>query len=233
MNIDSSNKYTQMQLKQYNSLAKQWTEENRDHVVGSFDLHNTWPDYEILFERINDINSKIALDFACGPGRNLVKYKNLFKQLDGVDISPDNIEKAKLYCLKNNINNQLYVNNGVDLNCINSEQYDVVMSTIALQHICVYDIRKSLFKEFNRVLKPGGILTAQMGYGSPSPKSVGYYENYYDAKDTNRGCDVCIETYKQLEDDLVEIGFSDFQYKIRPVGPGDCHPNWIFFSAVK
>ena len=43
----------------------------------------------------------------------------------------------------------------------------------------------------------------------------------------------CIESYKQLEDDLLEIGFTDFQYKITPVGPGDFHPNWIFFSVVK
>jgi len=232
--IESNNKYTQMQLNQYNELANQWSEENRNPVVGTFDLHNQWTDYEILFERISGARSKVALDFGCGPGRNLVRYKNVFKQLDGVDISPINIEKAKMYCFKNAvINNKLFVNNGVDLDCIESEQYDVVMSTIALQHICVYDIRKSFFKEFHRVLKSGGVLTAQMGYGSPSPMSVGYYENYYDATASNRGCDVCIESYKQLEDDLLEIGFTDFQYKITTVGPGDFHPNWIFFSVVK
>jgi SAM-dependent methyltransferase len=232
--IQPDNKYTQMQLNQYKELANTWSEENRDPVVGTFDLHNQWTDYEILFERISSARSKVALDFGCGPGRNLVRYKNVFKQLDGVDISPINIDKAKMYCFKNSvIHNKLYVNNGVDLDCIESEQYDVLMSTIALQHICVYDIRKSFFKEFYRVLKSGGILTAQMGYGSPSPMSVGYYENYYNANVSNRGCDVCIESYKQLEDDLLEIGFTDFQFKIRPVGPGDCHPNWIFFSAIK
>ncbi len=107
------------------------------------------------------------------------------------------------------------------------------MSTIKLQHICVYDIRKNLFKEFHRVLKDGGIFTAQMGYGFPSPMTVGYYENFYDAQISNRGCDVCIQSAKQLEDDLLEIGFKDLQYKITQVGPGDCHPNWIFFSVTK
>lgn len=232
--IEIDNRYTQMQLNQYNAEASQWSEQNRDKVVGSFDLHNQWNDYKILFERIENTKDKLAIDFGCGPGRNLVRYNNTFKRLDGVDISPINIEKAKLYCFRNGIiNNNLYVNNGIDLQIIESEQYDVVMSTITLQHICVHDIRKSLFKEFHRVLKSGGILTAQMGYGSPSPQTVEYYENYYDADGTNRICDVCIESYKQLEDDLLGIGFTDFQYKITPVGPGDFHPNWIFFSVVK
>jgi ubiquinone/menaquinone biosynthesis C-methylase UbiE len=232
--IEIDNRYTQMQLNQYNAEANQWSEQNRDKVVGSFDLHNQWNDYEILFKRIENTKDKLAIDFGCGPGRNLVRYNNTFKRLDGVDISPINIEKAKLYCFRNGIiNNNFYVNNGIDLDIIKSEQYDVVMSTITLQHICVYDIRKSFFKEFHRVLKSGGILTAQMGYGSPSPQTVEYYQNYYDAEGTNRICDVCIESYKQLEDDLLEIGFTDFQYKITPVGPGDFHPNWIFFSVIK
>jgi ubiquinone/menaquinone biosynthesis C-methylase UbiE len=232
--IEVNNRYTKMQLNQYNELANQWSEENRDPVVGTFDLHNQWTDYEILFERIKIAKEKVVLDFGCGPGRNIVRYKGIFKRMDGVDISPVNIEKAKLYAFKNGIiNNNFYTNNGVDLSEINSDEYDVVMSTITLQHICVYEIRKNLFKEFHRVLKDGGIFTAQMGYGFPSPMTVGYYENYYDAQISNRGCDVCIQSAKQLEDDLLEIGFKDFQYKITQVGPGDCHPNWIFFSATK
>jgi hypothetical protein len=58
--IESNNKYTQMQLNQYNELANQWSEENRNPVVGTFDLHNQWTDYEILFERISGARSKVA-----------------------------------------------------------------------------------------------------------------------------------------------------------------------------
>jgi SAM-dependent methyltransferase len=232
--IDGNNKYTQMQLNQYNELASQWSEENRDPVVGTFDLHNEWKDYENLFNFIPNTKDKIALDFGCGPGRNSVRYKDTFKRIDGVDISPINIEKARIYSFRNLIfANKFYVCNGIDLDGIQSDTYDVVFSTIALQHICVYDIRKSYFKEFHRVLKEGGTFTAQMGFGSPSPMTVGYYENYYDAPISNRGCDVCIERPEQLEADLLEIGFKNFQYKICEVGPGDCHPNWIFFNVTK
>jgi ubiquinone/menaquinone biosynthesis C-methylase UbiE len=234
--IEINNRYTQMQLNQYNAEANQWSEENRDKVVGSFDLHNQWNDYEILFERIENTKDKLAIDFGCGPGRNLVRYKNTFKRLDGVDISPVNIEKAKLYCFRNGIiNNNLYVNNGIDLQIIESEQYDVVMSTITLQHICVYDIRKSLFKEFHRILKDGGVFTSQMGYGplTPQKNSVDYYDNCYDAFASNGECDTRVEDPTQIKSDLEEIGFSDFNFKITTTGPGDAHPNWIFFSAIK
>jgi ubiquinone/menaquinone biosynthesis C-methylase UbiE len=231
--LESTNKYTQMQLNQYNSLASGWSEENRDPVVGSFDAHNQWADYENLFTNIDNQSEKIGLDFACGPGRNIVKYSNRFKRLDGVDISPVNIENAKKYISSNSIESNLYVSNGVGIDCIESDTYDFVMSTIALQHICVYDIRYSIMKDIYRILKDGGVFTAQMGFGSPSPATVGYYENYYDADGTNRTCDVCIETTDQLEKDLFEIGFKDFHYVIGPVGPGDIHPNWIYFNCTK
>jgi ubiquinone/menaquinone biosynthesis C-methylase UbiE len=201
--------------------------------VGSFDGHNNWPEYENLFTRLENQNKLIGLDFACGPGRNIVKYNDRFKRLDGVDISPINIEKARSYTSKQGIQTNLFVSNGVDLDIIQTDTYDFVMSTIALQHICVHEIRYKIMEDVYRVLKSGGMFTAQMGYGFPSPMTVGYYENYYDAKVTNRFCDVCIENPTQLKNDLEKIGFIDFEYIIGNVGPGDCHPNWIYFSALK
>ena len=231
--VQKDNKYTKMQLNEYNGDASQWSESNRNPVVGSFDSHNLWADYENLFKRLDNQSELIGLDFACGPGRNIVRYKDRFKRLDGVDISPINIEKAKSYTSSRGIESNLYTSSGVDIDVVPSDTYDFVMSTIALQHICVHDIRYSIMKDIHRVLKDGGLFTAQMGYGSPSPQTVGYYENFYDATGTNRKCDVCIESPKQLEKDLLEIGFKDFQYTIGPVGPGDIHPNWIYFSVFR
>jgi ubiquinone/menaquinone biosynthesis C-methylase UbiE len=234
--MDPSNKYTVMQRQQYESDATNWNLHNLDPVVGSFMAHNSWSDYDFLFKDIDNLNDKKILDFGCGPGRNLVKYNDIFKNIDGVDISVKNLENARMwlqYNNKNADNTNLFLCNGVDLNIIQNEQYDVVMSTICMQHICVYDIRLNYFKEFFRILKTGGYITIQMGYGKDSPLTVDYYSNHYDAKSTNRGCDVCISDYKQIEKDLLNIGFKNFKYYIRPVGPGDIHPNWIFFSAQK
>jgi ubiquinone/menaquinone biosynthesis C-methylase UbiE len=185
--VDANNKYTEMQKKVYEEVATEWSPDNRDPVVGSFDKHNAWKDYDdFLFKNI-DTSDKFALDFGCGPGRNIVKFANRFKKIDGVDISENNIKNAKIWIEKNNISiPDLYVNNGVDLSCIpENNKYDIIFSTICMQHICVYDIRYSLFQEFYRLLKNGGSICIQMGFGSRVNVSSGYYENNYDALGTN------------------------------------------------
>jgi ubiquinone/menaquinone biosynthesis C-methylase UbiE len=234
MPIDSNNKYTKMQKTAFEADALNWSPTFRDPVVGHFDAHNNWKDYDVfLFKNINTKN-KIGLDFGCGPGRNIVKFADKFQRIDGVDISQNNLDKAKIWFNHSMLEMEpnLYMNNGVDLSCISgTEIYDIVFSTIAIQHICVYEIRFSLFSEFYRLLKHGGHICIQMGFG-PKIKSSGYYENNYSAiaEDT---CDVRIEDANYLKLDLEKIGFSEFNYDIRPVGPGDTHESWIFFRAKK
>jgi ubiquinone/menaquinone biosynthesis C-methylase UbiE len=228
------NKYSKMQNDQYDNDAKNWSITNKDPVVGSFDLHNSWKDYDdFLFKDINT-SGKLALDFGCGPGRNIVKFSEKFNQIDGVDISNINLENAKLWCKANNKPiPTLYKNDGSDLKEIPSNIYDVVFSTICLQHICVHEIRFSLLKEFFRVLKSGGNLCIQMGFGVGRRNSVDYYVNHYDSDGTNGHQDVRVTDPNQLKDDLDKIGFIEFNYDIRPVGPGDEHTNWIFFRSKK
>lgn len=229
-------RYSSMQLESYNREASLWSIDHRDAVVGTFDLHNQWPDYEKLFVDLPETTNMDVLDFGTGPGRNLVKYANRFKSMDGVDICGKNIENAKIWIEHNKLDSTkfgLYTCNGINLENISSNRYDLVMSTICMQHICVYEIRKNYMKEFLRVLRPGGYISIQMGFGTPSPLSVSYYENYYDASSTNRGCDVAISNPDEIKNDLYDLGFIDFKYHLGPTGPGDCHPNWIYFTSRK
>jgi ubiquinone/menaquinone biosynthesis C-methylase UbiE len=234
----NDNRYTAMQRRCYDRDASQWTINERDHVVGTFDAHNTWADYEHIFTGIDPARFKEldVLDFATGPGRNLVRYASRFRSIDGVDISELNLANARLWIEHNGLDAnkfKLFCCNGVDLCNINTASYDLVMSTIAFQHICVYSIRFNYLEEFFRVLRAGGYLCMQMGYGVPSPKTVGYYEDFFDASHTNRGCDVAISTPREIEQDLLRVGFTHFRYVIGPTGPGDIHPHWIYFSAKK
>jgi ubiquinone/menaquinone biosynthesis C-methylase UbiE len=227
------NKYTAMQQAQYDQEASQWSITNLNPVVGSFEQHTRWQDYfDYLFQGINTSN-KIALDFGCGPGRCIVQFAHLFKQIDGIDISQANIDNAKIYTKQHNLTPNLFKNNGTDISIIPDNTYDIIFSTIALQHISVYDIRYNLFKEFLRALKPNGYIAIQMGYGSRHPSSVSYFENFYDAETTNGSMDVRIENATDLINDLDQIGFCHISYDLRPTGPGDSHSQWIYFRAKK
>jgi ubiquinone/menaquinone biosynthesis C-methylase UbiE len=236
--MNPDNQYTKMQSEYYEAEAKRWTPENRDPVVGTFDAHNQWPDYEILFEEINgmgSVNMK-ALDFGCGPGRCLVKYSDRFDSIDGVDISAENLEKASVWKSMNGVKNGvLFKSNGVDVSCCPSNHYDVVYSVICLQHIAVHDIRMNIMKDIFRVLKPGGLFTFQMGAGGKTGHEwVEWFENEYDAHGTNGQCDVSITDIVPVRCELHTIGFETVNIsEMRETGPGDAHKGWLFFKAWK
>lgn len=243
--MNTEDQYTEMQINQYETQAKIAQVSPgiifNDSVVGAFEQHNKWSDYqEFLFkhDKLKDTKNMIVLDFACGPGRNILLFKDKFKRIDGVDMGKTNLENAKIYTSEVENPPILYHCNGRDLKNVPSNIYDIVFSTIALQHICCHSIRFNYLKEFKRVLKDGGFICLQMGFGNPYHPDmrthVKYNENLYSAFGTNGQVDTRVENPNEIKNDLDEIGFKEFQHTIRPAGPGDAnHPNWIFFSAFK
>jgi SAM-dependent methyltransferase len=204
--------------------------------------HNDNPDYwDILLGDLKNKDrwsGKRALDFACGKGRNVINIHKLseWEYVDGVDISQSNID----YCVSTytQYNSNWYCNNGIDLQDIPSDNYDFVMSTIALQHIPVYDIRKNIMLEILRVLKSGGIFSFQMGYGNDlkdvfnRPRSS-YYDNIYDASKTNSEYDVRVQTENEIVEDLSNIGFVNISTEIKNSFSDSGHPQWIYIKCYK
>ncbi len=203
--------------------------------------HNTNPDYWNIL--LGDLQAKekwdgrVALDFACGKGRNVTNMFNLcdWARVDGVDISEGNILYNKNEYSSQNSN--WYCNNGTDVSELKNNEYDFIMSTIALQHIPVYDIRKSLITDLFRTLKSGGIFSFQMGYGdnleSELGRRVSYFENHYDATGTNSVCDVRIQNEEDVIKDLTEMGFVNITTQIRESYSDSGHPQWIYIKAYK
>jgi SAM-dependent methyltransferase len=227
--LNTNNPYTTMQRNQYEREADLMNEEN--HM-----FHNANQDYWDILVADTEIGfrDKLGLDFGCGCGRNIQNLWYRFKSMDGVDISEGNLIHArenidKAGCPSNR--SKLYICNGIDLSNIQSDQYDFVMSTIVLQHIAVHDIRYNYLKEFYRIMREGGLLSFQMGFGEGHGKAA-YHENHYHATATNSLHDAVVTDSSQITDELFEIGFKNITYAIRPPF-SDGHPNWIFVKAYK
>lgn len=224
-----------MQKRQYEGEASQWTLHNPNPVVGSYHEHNAWSDYDTFLFRNFETQGKVALEYGCGPGRNLIRFKNRFSRIDGVDIAENNLIKAKENLLSfGPTDSKLILCDGSSIPT-EDESYDVVFSVICLQHIASYSIRYSIMKEVYRVLKPSGYFCFQMGVGGKEGYPYcEYHDDAFHAGSTNGGFDVTVRNAEQLEEDLVgKLGFVNFTYELRPTGPGDRHKNWIWIQAQK
>jgi hypothetical protein len=128
---------------------------------------------------------------------------------------------------------RLFLTDGQNVPEATKGSYDVAYSVICLQHICVYSVRFQILEGLFRALKPGGLLTFQMGYGPGHARMADYFEDFVDAPGTNGVVDVGVLHPGEIAGDLARIGFTQVAYALTPTGPGDTHGAWIFVRALK
>ncbi len=161
--MKTPNDYSKMQKELYSDPRV-----SAEAVVGNYDWHENFPYETNLLYRHADVRLPIfggakparALDIGCGPGRMVSRMQPYFQQVDGVDISAPLIKIAR----EKHPNGEFFETSGSDLGAAPTASYDFVYSTIALQHIAVNSIRKKIFNDVRRVLKPGGKFTLQLAY---------------------------------------------------------------------
>ena len=108
-----------------------------------------------------------ALDFGCGIGRVTQALCDRFDRVDGVDIAPSMIAKARE--LNHFGDNCRYlVNERDDLTLVDPERYDFVYSRLVLQHMQP-EYAARYITEFVRVLVPDGIALFQVPAGHHPP----------------------------------------------------------------
>ncbi len=99
-------------------------------------------------------NKNCALDVATGNGQVAVQLANYFREVQAIDISPQQLENATQ---KSNIT---YSRQPAENTDFNNAQFDLITVAQAL-HWFDFD---AFYKEIYRILKPDGIF-AVMGYG--------------------------------------------------------------------
>lgn len=223
----------EMVTKFWNEEAGRWGLSNKNPLVGWYDAHNADPkEVELLFRGITGVpGNLLALEYGCGPGRNMIKFKDLFSRIDGADISQEILNKVPINLAESNLTpGKLFLTDGHSLTDVADASYDVVFSIICMQHIGCRSWRLDLYREFMRVLRPGGVFTFQMGFGPGHHISVDYFHEY-DETDTHHR-DTRVENVEDLKKDLLDKGFVDFDYVLTEPCH-DHHPQWIWVSVRK
>jgi ubiquinone/menaquinone biosynthesis C-methylase UbiE len=121
-----------------------------------------------ISEKGFDLKLGSALDFGCGIGRITCALAARFREVYGLDISPTMIAQAEKNVPVGKNNVRFILNQADDLNILGDKKFDLVFSTLCLQHIADKDEIKKIIIELARILKPGGVLNFQL------PSRAGY-----------------------------------------------------------
>ncbi len=104
-----------------------------------------------------------ALDFGCGVGRLTQALAEHYDQVVGIDISHTMIANARRFD-RHPGRVQYLVNTGGDLRLLGDDRFDLVYSSITLQHIPP-EYQASYIQDFIRVIRPGGLAVFQTRNG--------------------------------------------------------------------
>jgi ubiquinone/menaquinone biosynthesis C-methylase UbiE len=103
-----------------------------------------------------------VLEIGCGIGRLIKPLREMFAEVDGVDIADNMIRFGEQYLSDSKGKGRLAKNNGCDLAGFDDAGYDYVYSTIVFQHIRSLSVVQRYLREIFRVLKPGGFFRLQV-----------------------------------------------------------------------
>jgi 2-polyprenyl-3-methyl-5-hydroxy-6-metoxy-1,4-benzoquinol methylase len=130
-------------------------------------------------EKMKSMN---VLDIGCGTGRLMRGMAPYFASVDGIDISDEMISKAKVDNAEIK-NLSFHVGDGVSLDVISNQKYDLIYSFIVFQHIPNRKFIKNYFLNSYKHLKDGGFFIAQVR-GYPGKLMHGLSEKNYKGFDT-------------------------------------------------
>jgi SAM-dependent methyltransferase len=104
-----------------------------------------------------------ALDFGCGVGRITRALSIRFERCDGIDISPEMIRLARTFNA-DRANCVFAENESPDLRALEPDAFDLVYSSLTLQHVPGRQLVREYLVGLVRVLGAHGLLVFQLPY---------------------------------------------------------------------
>lgn len=144
--------------REIDTYAKLWDERVRTHGAVKEAIRNSSKEsltleFRLWLEIAGNPNDKTILDAGCGYGRLINEFSRYTEKIIGIDISGEMLKEAKKY-----------LGNGFELHKgsitklpFEAQKFDIVVCDRVLMHLKELDMKTALL-EFNRVLKPNGII---------------------------------------------------------------------------
>ncbi|MFC1932501.1 class I SAM-dependent methyltransferase [Chloroflexota bacterium] len=126
------------------------------HVNSGYDTYRDLYNNPAFFEIVGDLSNLTVLDAGCGEGYNTRKLAKQGVRIVAVDISAKMIEFARLEEQREPLGIRYEVASISNLAIFADEQFDAVVSTMALMDCADY---AAAIRELWRVLTPQGIMT--------------------------------------------------------------------------
>jgi ubiquinone/menaquinone biosynthesis C-methylase UbiE len=143
-------------------LSKPGTKGNKWNVDAFFETGRT--EIAGVMKQVNEflptLSKRRALDFGCGVGRLSRALAGIFNETYGVDISPTMIDLARKFN-KDYHNCEFCLNQRNDLSKFDSNQFDLIYSSLTLQHMSP-DYSSKYIQEFMRLVGAKGIVIFQL-----------------------------------------------------------------------
>lgn len=133
---------------------KQWNEVFKNQGRFFLKINKELPKAVKIFRKNN---VKKILDLGCGSGRHVLYLAERGFDMSGADIAEAGIKIAKQWLKENGLKADLKIGNIYKKLPYRDNTFDAVVSTNAIHHAKIEDIRKAI-KEIERILKPGGMI---------------------------------------------------------------------------
>lgn len=137
----------------WNQISEEWCD---IAPINETRLHFIMP---YMLRLMGDVSGQRILDIGCGEGGYSRELTRLGAEVVGIDCAAKSIEYAKKQSLEEGLNVEYYVRNSNDLNELESNYFDIVLSSMMLMDCEDLD---GTIEEISRVLKPNGKVYASV-----------------------------------------------------------------------